>query len=105
MSKTVILSAARTPFGKFGGTLKDVKAQNLEESQLRKRLKGQMFPLVMLKKLYLERLSKEGKDKFHHVKQQERPAFHGKCKTETINKVCASGLRSSYVSRSNYSYW
>ncbi|WP_457921581.1 thiolase family protein, partial [Bacillus mycoides] len=29
MSKTVILSAARTPVGKFGGTLKDVKATEL----------------------------------------------------------------------------
>ena len=29
MSKTVILSAARTPVGKFGGSLKDVKATEL----------------------------------------------------------------------------
>ncbi|WP_412095882.1 hypothetical protein, partial [Bacillus inaquosorum] len=26
MRKTVIVSAARTPFGKFGGALKEVKA-------------------------------------------------------------------------------
>ncbi len=29
MRKTVIVSAARTPFGKFGGALKEVKAAEL----------------------------------------------------------------------------
>lgn len=29
MRKTVIVSAARTPFGKFGGVLKEVKAAEL----------------------------------------------------------------------------
>ena len=48
MSKTVILSAARTPVGKFGGSLKDVKATELG-GIVKRRLKEQMFLLVMLR--------------------------------------------------------
>lgn len=68
MSKTVILSAARTPVGKFGGSLKDVKATELGELQLKQRLREQMFLLVMLRKLYLEQLFKGDRDKFHRAK-------------------------------------
>lgn len=36
MTKTVIVSAARTPFGKFGGALKELKAAELGGLPLRK---------------------------------------------------------------------
>ena len=80
MSKTVILSAARTPVGKFGGSLKDVKQQNLEGLQLKRRLKEQMFLLVMLRKLYSERLFKVGRGKFHRAKRRGLLESLGKCR-------------------------
>ena len=80
MSKTVILSAARTPVGKFGGSLKDVKATELGGLQLKRRLKEQMFLLVMLRKLYSERLFKVDRDKFHHAKRRGLLESLGKCR-------------------------
>ncbi len=72
MSKTVILSAARTPVGKFGGSLKDVKATELGGIAIKRRLKEQMFLLVMLRKLYSERLFKVGRGKFRRAKWRGR---------------------------------
>ena len=80
MSKTVILSAARTPVGKFGGSLKDVKATELGGIAIKERLKEQMLRLVILKKLYLERLFKVGRDKFHRAKLRGLLESLGKCR-------------------------
>ncbi|MED4527635.1 acetyl-CoA C-acyltransferase, partial [Bacillus amyloliquefaciens] len=39
MGKTVIVSAARTPFGKFGGALKEVKAAELGGIAIKEAIK------------------------------------------------------------------
>ena len=41
-----------------------------------------------------EQCYKRGKDKFHPGKPRQKRDCRGSVKTETINKVCASGMRS-----------
>ncbi|MRH42524.1 acetyl-CoA C-acetyltransferase [Aquibacillus halophilus] len=94
MSKTVIVSGARTPVGKLGGGLSSLTASQLGA----KAIKGA-----------LERAGLEGKDIDHVIigtvlqggqgQLPSRQAMHEagipwETETETINKVCASGMRS-----------
>ena len=80
MSKTVILSAARTPVGKFGGSLKDVKQQNLEGLQLKRRLKEQMFLLVMFEEVIFGTVIQGGQGQIPSRKRRGLLESLGKCR-------------------------
>ncbi|SES19091.1 acetyl-CoA C-acetyltransferase [Salipaludibacillus aurantiacus] len=94
MSKTVIVSGARTPVGKLGGALSGFTASQLGGKAI---------------KAALERAGLEGQDIGHVImgsvlqggqgQLPSRQAMHEagipwETETETINKVCASGMRS-----------
>ncbi|MCE7792436.1 acetyl-CoA C-acetyltransferase [Salipaludibacillus sp. CUR1] len=94
MSKTVIVSGARTPVGKLGGALSGFTASQLGGKAI---------------KAALERAGLEGHDIGHVImgsvlqggqgQLPSRQAMHEagipwETETETINKVCASGMRS-----------
>jgi acetyl-CoA C-acetyltransferase len=93
MPKTVILSAARTPVGKLGGGLSSMKATELGGIAI---------------KAALERAGVDGEDVDHVVMGTVLQAGQGQIpsrqaainggipkgvSSETINKVCASGIR------------
>ena len=93
MPKTVILSAARTPVGKLGGGLSSMKATELGGVAI---------------KAALERAGVDGEDVDHVVMGTVLQAGQGQIpsrqaaieggipkevSSETINKVCASGIR------------
>ena len=93
MKKAVIVSAVRTPVGKFGGTLKDMPASDLGA-------------LVMKEAVKRAGISPDQVDEviFGHVlttAQGQNPARQSAMKAGipkevpafTINKVCASGLK------------
>lgn len=94
MGKTVIVSAARTPFGKFGGALKDLQAVDLggvaiKEALIRAGVEGDQVDEVIMGMVL------QGGAKQIPSRQAARIAgLPWEVQTETINKVCASGLRS-----------
>ncbi|MFJ8265304.1 acetyl-CoA C-acetyltransferase [Peribacillus asahii] len=94
MAKTVIVSAARTPFGKFRGALKDLQAVNLggiaiKEALIRAGVEGDQVDEVIMGMVL------QGGAKQIPSRQAARIAgLPWEVQTETINKVCASGLRS-----------
>ncbi|TAL37891.1 MAG: acetyl-CoA C-acetyltransferase [Spirochaetes bacterium] len=94
MREVVIASAARTPVGAFGGTLKDIAAVKLGTLVVKEALKrakieaGQVDNLVMGNVLQAALGQNPARQVLIHAGiPQEVPAM-------TINKVCASGLRS-----------
>jgi acetyl-CoA C-acetyltransferase len=94
MGKTVIVSAARTPFGKFGGDFKDLQAVDLggiaiREALVRAGIQGDQVDEVIMGMVL------QGGAKQVPSRQAARKAgLPWEVQTETINKVCASGLRS-----------
>nr|WP_295969772.1 acetyl-CoA C-acetyltransferase [uncultured Bacillus sp.] len=94
VGKTVIVSAARTPFGKFGGALKDLQAVDLggiaiKEALVRAGIQGNQVDEVIFGMVL------QGGAKQIPSRQAARIAgIPWEVQTETINKVCASGLRS-----------
>ena len=94
MKKAVIVSAARTPVGKFGGSLKDIPAYQLgsiaiKEAILRAGLKPELIDEVIFGHVLT---TAQGQNPARQTAllagiPKEVPAF-------TINKVCASGLKS-----------
>ena len=94
MKEVVIVSAARTPVGRFGGALKDVSAVKLGALAVQEALKrGQVSP-DQVDEVILGNVLQAGQGQnparqvvIHSGIPQEVPAT-------TINKVCASGLKS-----------
>jgi acetyl-CoA C-acetyltransferase len=94
MKKAVIVSAARTPVGKFGGSLRDIPAHKLgtiaiQEAIVRAGLKPEQIDEVIFGNVLT---TAQGQNPARQAAinagiPKEVPAF-------TINKVCASGLKS-----------
>jgi acetyl-CoA C-acetyltransferase len=94
MKEVVIVSAARTPVGRFGGALKEVSAVKLGALAVQEALKrGQVSP-SQVDEVILGNVLQAGQGQnparqvvIHSGIPQEVPAT-------TVNKVCASGLKS-----------
>lgn len=94
MPKAVIVSGARTPFGKLGGALKFLSAAELggiaiKEALLRAHLTGEEVDEVMMGSVL-----QGGQGQIPSRQAQRKAGIPWEVKTETINKVCASGMRS-----------
>ena len=72
MSKTVILSAARTPVGKFGGTLKDVKATELGGIAIKAALERANVSASDVEEVIFGTVIQGGQDKFHRASGESR---------------------------------
>jgi len=93
MSRTVIVSAARTPFGKLGGALKEVQAVDLggvviREAVARAGLSGEQIDEVLMGMVI-----QGGAGQIPSRQAARKAGLPWEVPTETINKVCASGLR------------
>ena len=93
MSKTVILSAARTPVGKFGGTLKDVKATELGGIAIKAALERANVSASEVEEVIFGTVIQGGQGQIPSRQAAREAGIPWEVKTETINKVCASGLR------------
>lgn len=94
MGKTVILSGVRTPFGKFGGALSSLTASDLggiavKEALNRANVKGEEVDEVILGSVL-----QGGQGQIPSRQASKKAGIPWEVKTETINKVCASGMRS-----------
>ncbi|MEE3955186.1 acetyl-CoA C-acetyltransferase [Peribacillus frigoritolerans] len=94
MAKTVIISGVRTPFGKFGGGLSTLTASQLggiaiKEALVRAGIEGSQVDEVIMGNVL-----QAGQGQIPSRQAARHGGLPWEVKTETINKVCASGLRS-----------
>jgi acetyl-CoA C-acetyltransferase len=94
MKEVVIVGAARTPVGRFGGALKDIPAVKLGVIAVQEALKRAQVAPDQVDEVILGNVLQAGLGQntarqvlIHSGIPQEVPA-------QTINKVCASGLKS-----------
>jgi len=94
MRKTVIVSGARTPFGKFGGALKPFSASQLGGKVIREALERAELDGDKVDEVIMGTVLQGGQGQIPSRQAAREAGIPWQVKTETINKVCASGLRS-----------
>jgi acetyl-CoA C-acetyltransferase len=94
MSKTVILSTARTPFGKMGGGLSSLDATDLGGTAISEALdRAEVSPDAVQGVVYGQVLQ-AGQGQIPSRQAQIKAGIPREVPSETVNKVCASGMRS-----------
>ncbi|MGJ9458228.1 acetyl-CoA C-acetyltransferase [Oceanobacillus sp. CF4.6] len=94
MRKTVIVSGARTPFGKFGGGLKPLTASELGGKAIKEALTRAGVDGSEIDEVIMGTVLQGGQGQIPSRQAARVAGMPWEVKTETINKVCASGLRS-----------
>ncbi|MFC3039640.1 acetyl-CoA C-acetyltransferase [Virgibacillus xinjiangensis] len=94
MRKSVIVSGARTPFGKFGGELKPLTASQLGGIVIKEALKRAEVEGKDIDEVIMGNVLQGGQGQIPSRQAAREAGIPWEVKTETINKVCASGLRS-----------
>jgi acetyl-CoA C-acetyltransferase len=94
MAKTVILSGARTPFGKFGGGLSSLTASQLGGIAVKEALQRANIQPEDVQEVILGTVLQGGQGQIPSRQAAREAGIPWEVKTETINKVCASGMRS-----------
>lgn len=94
MARTVILGAARTPIGKLGGALKDVKAAELGGIAIQAALQKADIAPQQVEEVILGTVVQGGQGQIPSRQAARYANIPWEARTETINKVCASGMRS-----------
>ncbi|MCG3417905.1 acetyl-CoA C-acetyltransferase [Oceanobacillus jordanicus] len=94
MRKSVIVSGARTPFGKFGGALKGFTASQLGGKAIKAALERAGMEGSEINEVIMGTVLQGGQGQIPSRQAAREAGIPWNVKTETINKVCASGLRS-----------
>lgn len=94
MRKSVIVSGARTPFGKFGGVLTPLTAVNLGAKAIKAALERAELDGADVDEVIMGTVLQGGQGQIPSRQAAVEAGIPWEVKTETINKVCASGLRS-----------
>ncbi|WP_449620164.1 acetyl-CoA C-acetyltransferase [Robertmurraya sp. Marseille-Q9965] len=94
MGKTVILSGARTPFGKSGGALSSLSASDLGAIAIKGALQRAGINGEEVQEVILGNVLQGGQGQIPSRQAAQKAGLPWQVKTETINKVCASGMRS-----------
>jgi acetyl-CoA C-acetyltransferase len=94
MAKTVILSGVRTPVGKFGGALSTLTAAELGGIAIKEALKRANVDGEQVNEVIFGNVLQGGQGQIPSRQAARQADLPWNVKTETINKVCASGLRS-----------
>ncbi len=93
MPNTVILSTARTPFGKMGGALSSADATDLGGRAIEAALeRSEVWPEQVEQVVYGQVLQ-AGLGQIPSRQAQIKAGIPKEVPSETINKVCASGMR------------
>jgi acetyl-CoA C-acetyltransferase len=95
MPKTVILSAARTPIGKLGGGLSTVDATELGATAIRCALERAEVAPDQVQHVIMGQVLQAGQGQIPSRQAQIKAGIPREVSSETINKVCASGLRAA----------
>ncbi|VEI05132.1 acetyl-CoA C-acetyltransferase [Kurthia zopfii] len=94
MVKSVIVSGARTPFGKFGGSLSSLTASDLGGIAIKGALEKVALSPEEIDEVIMGTVLQGGQGQIPSRQAASKAGIPWSVKTETINKVCASGLRS-----------
>lgn len=94
MGKTVILAGARTPFGKLGGSLSSFTASELGGIAIKEALKRAGVEPGEIGEVLLGNVLQGGQGQLPSRQAARHAGIPWEVKTELINKVCASGMRS-----------
>ena len=94
MQKTVIVSGARTPFGKFGGALQSLSASQLGGIAMKAAIERAALDNGLIDEVIMGNVLQGGQGQIPSRQAAREAGIPWNVKTETINKVCASGLRS-----------
>ena len=94
MPSTVILGAARTPFGKMGGALKPFDATDLGGFAIAEALERAEVKPDQVQKVVFGQVLQAGQGQIPSRQAQIKGGIPKEVPSETINKVCASGIRS-----------
>jgi acetyl-CoA C-acetyltransferase len=95
MPKTVILSAARTPVGKLGGGLKSVDATELGGTAIAGALERAEVKPDQVQHVVMGQVIQAGQGQIPSRQAQIKAGIPKEVSSETINKVCASGIRAA----------
>lgn len=94
MAKTVILSGVRTPIGKFGGALSSLTASELGGIAMKEALSRAKVQPEDVQEVIFGNVLQGGQGQIPSRQAARAADLPWHVKTETVNKVCASGLRS-----------
>ena len=94
LTKTVILDGARTAFGKFGGALSSLTASDLGGVAIKEALQRAGVNAEQVDEVIMGTVLQAGQGQIPSRQAAAKAGIPWSVKTETINKVCASGMRS-----------
>jgi acetyl-CoA C-acetyltransferase len=97
MPKTVILGAARTPIGKMGGGLASLDATELGALAIEAALERASVEPEQVEHVVVGQVLQAGQGQIPSRQAQIKAGIPKEVSSETINKVCASGLRASVL--------
>jgi acetyl-CoA C-acetyltransferase len=97
MSKTVILGSARTPIGKMGGGLSSLEATELGGHAIRCALERADVAPDRVEHVVMGQVLQAGQGQIPSRQAQIKGGIPKEVSSETVNKVCASGLRASVI--------
>ncbi len=97
MPKTVILGAARTPIGKLGGGLSSLPATELGANAIGAALDRAGVEPEQVEHVVMGQVLQAGQGQIPSRQAQIKAGIPKEVSSETINKVCASGLRASVI--------
>jgi acetyl-CoA C-acetyltransferase len=97
MPKTVILGAARTPIGKMGGGLSTLEATELGAVAIEAALERAGVDPAQVDHVIMGQVLQAGQGQIPSRQAQIKAGIPKEVSSETINKVCASGLRASVI--------
>jgi acetyl-CoA C-acetyltransferase len=95
MPRTVILSAARTPIGKLGGGLSTLPATHLGGVAIREALQRADVAPEQVEHVVMGTVLQAGQGQIPSRQAQIEAGIPIEVSSETINKVCASGVRAA----------
>jgi acetyl-CoA C-acetyltransferase len=97
MPKTVILGSARTPIGKMGGGLSTLEATELGATAIEAALARAAVEPEQVEHVVMGQVLQAGQGQIPSRQAQIKAGIPKEVSSETINKVCASGLRASVI--------
>ena len=95
MPTTVILGAARTPFGKMGGALASQDATDLGGTAIQAALERAEVAPDQVEHVVFGQVLQAGQGQIPSRQAQIKGGIPKEVSSETVNKVCASGIRAA----------
>ncbi len=97
MPKTVILGTARTPIGKLGGGLASLDATELGGTAIKAALERAGVEPEQVEHVVMGQVIQAGQGQIPSRQAQIKAGIPKEVSSETINKVCASGIRAAGI--------